>query len=207
MPVKGINVDVSGSNAYISYDYPVNITPISESITTVGPIGSPGLPTTPGTGGITGTAGGSNASSASVTAANIIAPSINVLNQAVVNGTITVAEVASSGPGLVAIYNSAQGQPYILIGYSPVSEGISKNVAIRVNTGALTGTLYATLYLDLGRSGVLEYPGPDIQQRSSGHPVLAPFEITNLGQVPPDVQPSAIEQTLSGIGQSPASVL
>lgn len=207
MPAKSISVDVSGGNAYISYDYPVNITPGEVSPSIVGPIGNPGLPSTSGTGGITGTAGISNASQPNATAVNAILPSINVLDQAIVNGAINIAEVTSNGPGWVVIFNDVESRPYMGIGYSPVNDGVSRNITIVVKTSALTGTLYAALYNDLGRGGVFEYPGPDAPQMANGQPVLMPFEITNFGQVTPAIQPSAINQTLSRINQSPTAVL
>jgi hypothetical protein len=207
MPAQSISVDVSGRNAYISYDYPVNITPGEVSPTVVGPIGNPGLPSTPGTGGITGTSGISNASQANATAVNAILPSINVLDQAMVNDTVNIAEVESNGPGWAVIFNDTQGRPYMGIGYSPVNDGTSRNVTVRVSIRALTGTLHAALYRDMGQIGIFEYPGPDVQQMVNGQPVLMPFEVTNFGQTPPAIQPSAINQTLSQISRSPTAVL
>jgi hypothetical protein len=187
MPAQGVDVEVSSHNAYISYDYPVKITPIDQSRIEVGPIGNPGLPGTSGTGGITGTAGISNASQADVTAVNPTLPSINVLDQAIVNDIISVAEVTSNGPGWLVIFNGFQGLPFTGIGYGPVNSGISRNVAVQVDIRGITGTLYAALYNDMGQRGVFEYPGPDAPQMANGQPVLMPFEITNFGQAPPAI--------------------
>ncbi|RME87448.1 MAG: hypothetical protein D6770_09365, partial [Anaerolineae bacterium] len=64
------------------------------------------------------------------TEAPAMTPSVTVMDQDIVNGTVTVAEVVSNGPGWIVIHAQADGKPGPILGYAPVADGVNKNVVV-----------------------------------------------------------------------------
>ena len=104
-------------------------------------------------------------------------PSITVNDQELLNGTVTVAEVVSDGPGWLTINaETVGGGPGALLGHTAVVTGTNTNVTVQIDLLNATQNLYAMLRVDAGKVGVFDYPaGPDIQVLVNGKPVEAPF--------------------------------
>lgn len=89
----------------------------------------------------------------------MVTPSVSVADQPVVDGTVTVAQVVSDGPGWLVIHAQADGRPGPILGYSPVVDGANSNVLVQIDLTSATITLYAMLHTDAGVVGTWEFPG------------------------------------------------
>jgi plastocyanin len=89
----------------------------------------------------------------------VVTPSVTVVDQGIVDGSVTIAEVVSDGPGWLVVHAQADGKPGSILGYSPVVAGANSNVAVQVDLTAATTTLYAMLHTDAGTVGSWEFPG------------------------------------------------
>lgn len=103
------------------------------------------------------------------------APSVEVSDQAVVEGTVTIDSVNSEGPGWLVIHADADGKPGPVIGYSAVEAGENADVAVDIDTEAATPVLHAMLHVDEGTVGTYEFPGPDAPARVDDAVVNVPF--------------------------------
>jgi plastocyanin len=120
-----------------------------------------------------------------------IIPSVNVMAQEITNGTVTVAQVDSNGPGWIVIHAQADGNPGPILGYSPVVDGPNQDVAVEIDTAKATETLYAMLHTDAGVMGTFEFPdGPDNPVKVNDQVVTPPFTVSGLMMPTEEVQPS-----------------
>jgi hypothetical protein len=87
---------------------------------------------------------------------------VSVNDQKAVMGAVSIAEVLSNGPGWLVIHADRNGAPGPVIGYAAVSEGLVKNLAVKIDETKATPVLYAMLHTDAGKVGVYEFPGPDV---------------------------------------------
>ena len=87
---------------------------------------------------------------------------VTVQDQKIAMGTVTIAEVLSNGPGWLVIHADANGAPGRVIGYEAASEGLVKNLLVKIDTAKATPVLYAMLHTDAGKVGTYEFPGPDV---------------------------------------------
>jgi hypothetical protein len=101
-----------------------------------------------------------------------------VRRQAVVNSTVTIAEVLSNGPGWLVIHSDANGGPGPVIGYAAASDGLTRNLVVKIDPSKITPVLYAMLHADLGKVGTYEFPGPDVPVMVDGKMVSPPFKVT-----------------------------
>jgi plastocyanin len=109
----------------------------------------------------------------------MITPSVAVADQDVVDGTVTIAEVVSDGPGWLVIHAQADGGPGPILGYSPVADGTNADVMVEIDASNATGTLYAMLHTDAGQEGTWEFPsGPDSPVVVGDQVVTPAFNIT-----------------------------
>jgi predicted lipoprotein with Yx(FWY)xxD motif len=105
-----------------------------------------------------------------------ITPNIEVVDQNIANGKVTIASVSSRGPGWVTILSQdADGKPAFEIGYTSVKSGISQNVVVNIDATKATPILFAMLHTDAGTIGKYEYPGPDEPQLANGQIVSPSF--------------------------------
>lgn len=105
-------------------------------------------------------------------------PSVSVADQALVNGTVTIAEVVSEGPGWIVIHADANGGPGPILGYSAVGDGANSDVVVALDLTGVTGTLYAMLHTDAGEAGAFEFPGgPDTPVTVDGQVVTPAFSL------------------------------
>jgi hypothetical protein len=108
-------------------------------------------------------------------------PSVTVADQAVRDGTVTVARVESNGPGWIVIHADANGGPGPVTGYAAVKDGVNANVVVKIDTTKATAVLYAMLHTDAGAVGTYEFPGADKPVMVDGKMVSPPFSSRALG--------------------------
>jgi hypothetical protein len=102
---------------------------------------------------------------------------VGVADQPVIDGTVSVAEVFSAGPGWIVIQAQADGRPGPFLGHSPVVDGANSNVVVDIDTAYLAGTLYAVLFSDAGTLGLYEFPGSDVPVEAAGHVIGPAFRV------------------------------
>ncbi|RME88605.1 MAG: hypothetical protein D6770_06610, partial [Anaerolineae bacterium] len=133
-------------------------------------------------------------------------PSVTVMDQDIVNGTVTVAEVVSNGPGWIVIHAQADGKPGPILGYAPVADGVNKNVVVEIDAANATETLYAMLHTDAGEAGKFEFPdGPDVPVKVDDKIVTPPFKVQQEGGMMPGGEETA-SVTIQNFAFSPSSL-
>ena len=123
----------------------------------------------------------SSASSTSTTTPTptvTITPSVSIIDQSVENGTVTVANVLSIGPGWIALQADNNMQPGDVLGYTAVAKYDNKNVVVKIDPMTSTPVMYAVLYNDAGILGSFEPTGADTIQTVGGQPVQPIFNVT-----------------------------
>lgn len=101
---------------------------------------------------------------------------MTLLDQPVVNGTITIERVISNGDGWAVVYNDDGGQPGRIVGSAFLEDGLNTLVAVPLVENALTANLFIWLHEDTGVSGQFEYPIADDVVRVEGR-VPTPFAL------------------------------
>lgn len=120
-------------------------------------------------------------------------PSVTVENQPIKNGTVTVADVVSDGPGWIVIHRDEGGAPGTVIGYAAVESGDNQNVQVEVDVAQATDTLYAMLHTDAGQQGTYEFPGADSPVEVDGEVVVQQFIVTGKAQTSAETQPAEVQ--------------
>lgn len=89
---------------------------------------------------------------------NGASPMIDVSDQLVLDGTVTIAQAYSDGPGFIVIHaDGGDGSPGPVIGYRSINAGQSLSVEVPIDAAAATPTLFAMLHADTGEVGVYEF--------------------------------------------------
>ncbi|MDX2140583.1 MAG: hypothetical protein SF123_21050 [Chloroflexota bacterium] len=117
------------------------------------------------------------------TGAETAAPSIEVSDQFVFNGILSLARVVSEGPGFVAIHVDLEGTPGPLVGIAPVQAGTNENVLMLIDTTGAKPNLMAVLHADDTTIGVFEHtmnPAADLPVGGDPMATAAPFRINAL---------------------------
>jgi len=109
-------------------------------------------------------------------------PSLTVVAQDVIRGTITVAEAAAPEKGWIVVHADDAGSFGPIIGQAPVEAGVHTDLTVYIDVDAATETLYAMLHIDGGVFGVFEFPGPDMPVLEEGNPVSPAF-IVSIGEM------------------------
>lgn len=135
-----------------------------------------------------------------------ITPSVTVADQAIVEDSVTIAQVVSDGPGWLVVHTDASGKPGPVLGYSPVSDGENTNVVVLIDSSDATQTLYAMLHSDAGTLGTYEFPGSDGPVLVGEQMVSPAFQITaGLAAAPAANPTSAPVTTPSGASPTVAA--
>lgn len=103
---------------------------------------------------------------------------LEVSDQRVVNGTVTIASVFSHGPGYIVIYGDYQGSPARAAGHAWVDAGWNYNVEVPINMAHNLSKAYVILHGDSGQVGVYEFGmawGADAPALVGGIPITAAF--------------------------------
>ena len=119
---------------------------------------------------------------APVFAQDATTPVVEVSDQAIEDGTVTVDRVVSDGPGWIVIHADNNGAPGAVLGHSAVADGENSDVMVEIDTENATETLYAMLHADLGTEGTYEFPGADEPVQVDGQVLTPAFTVTGLGQ-------------------------
>ncbi len=108
----------------------------------------------------------------------MLTPAVTVSDQEIVDGTVTIAEVVSDGPGWLVVHAQGDSGPGPILGYSPVGDGANSDVLVEIDAANATGTLYAMLHTDAGEVGTFEFPdGADTPVRVNEQVVTPPFQV------------------------------
>jgi plastocyanin len=125
--------------------------------------------------------------------ADAVIPAVLVADQEIVDGTVTVAEVVSNGPGWLVIHADGEGKPGQVLGYTPVADGLNEDVRIEIDLGSATEMLYAMLHTDGGEIESWEFPGgPDTPVQVDGQVVTPRFVVTGGLPLTAAVLPSVL---------------
>lgn len=105
-------------------------------------------------------------------------PLIEVNDQAIEEGMVTVARATSQGPGWMVIHADDEGSPGAVIGYTALQDGENTDVMVEIDVQQATETLYAMLHTDTGEVGTYEFPDGDPPVEAEGGVVVQPFTVT-----------------------------
>jgi plastocyanin len=122
----------------------------------------------------------------------VVNPAVTVTDQPIVDGSITVGEAISNGPGWLVIHAQQDGRPGSVLGYSALADGSNADVKVAIDVEAATETLYAMLHMDSGQIGIYEFPGDDVPVTVDGSVVTPAFMVT--GGLPSADVPSVTVQ-------------
>ena len=121
---------------------------------------------------------------------NVVTPSFNLTfaNSVAVSdqslaedGTVTIEEVRSAGPGWLVVHAQADGAPGPVLGHTAVATGINQEVMVAIDAAEATETLYAMLHVDAGAEGEYEFPGDDVPATDAEGNVVTPaFSVSGL---------------------------
>lgn len=92
-------------------------------------------------------------------------PDILVVDQPVLDGSITVERATSFGPGWVVVYQDDNGRLGNIIGWSQLEDGVNHNIVITMTESAVTPILHLMLHEDQETVGEFGFPRTDPQVR------------------------------------------
>ena len=103
--------------------------------------------------------------------------SVEVADQELVDGTVTIAKVVSSGAGWMVIHADNNGAPGPVLGETAVQDGENTEVKVQLDLAGATETLHAMLHVDAGQVGTYEFPGADVPVKQGDMIVMTPFRL------------------------------
>ena len=104
---------------------------------------------------------------------------VDVSDQALKNGSITVANVTATVDGWIVAHVDENGAPGKVIGQTAVKAGENKNVVIKLSENVAAGSkLWPMLHIDAGTKGTYEFPGPDAPVSVNGNIVMKQITVT-----------------------------
>lgn len=118
-------------------------------------------------------------------------PDVFVIDQPVIDGTVTVSRAVINEPGWIVIHADENDAPGPVIGFSPLIAGINADVLVEVDLDGVTDTLYAMLHVDQGEVGTYEFPGTDGPVVVNDAVVTPPFMVTGFEISPLDIVDTA----------------
>ena len=98
-------------------------------------------------------------------------PAITVMDQAVLNGMVTIGNVDAPVAGFVVIHADENGAPGHVVGVAPIPQGVTDNLAVMIDGAMSTPVLHAMLHVDDSEPGVFEF----IENPSADAPVSGNF--------------------------------
>ncbi len=108
-------------------------------------------------------------------------PAVEVNDQPIKDGTVTVARVVATEPGWIVIHADKDGNPGPILGKTQVQAGENLNVVVAIDTANATPRLHAMLHVDHGTAGTFEFPGgPDVPVKVEGKVVNVPFSVISV---------------------------
>ncbi|MCB8988483.1 MAG: hypothetical protein H6661_12130 [Ardenticatenaceae bacterium] len=95
-------------------------------------------------------------------------PDVLVLDQPVVDGTVTVERAISNGPGWLVVYQDNGGSPGLIIGSAPLEDGLNEQVTVNVREAGVTDQLFIFLHEDTEPGDNFNFPAADPQVTYQG---------------------------------------
>lgn len=111
---------------------------------------------------------------------------IEVSDQPVKDGTITISKATISQDGWIVVHKAGPDGKLLLtpvIGQVQIKAGESTNVAIKLTEAVAEGApLWPMVHIDAGQKGVYEFPnGPDVPVVANGAPVMMQIKVLPAG--------------------------
>ena len=91
-----------------------------------------------------------------------------VLDQPFVNGQIVVERAVSNGPGWLVVHYDNDGELGLIIGFTPLVDGVNEDVVVPLVETAVTPQLHIMLHEDDDPVGEFDFPGGDPQHMYNG---------------------------------------
>ncbi len=114
--------------------------------------------------------------------------SVEISDQAIEHGAVTVAKINAAVDGWVVIHVDADGKPGPVIGYAQVPAGESKDVKVTVDESQATAKMFAMLHVDEGTKGAYEFPGADAPVKDGDMIVMLAFnQVEAMGDSMPSM--------------------
>ncbi len=105
--------------------------------------------------------------------------SVDVSDQAIVDGSINVATVSAGQDGWIVAHLDEGGKPGKVIGHTAVKTGDNKDVKIKLDEDVpVGGKLWPMLHIDAGTIGTYEFPGADAPVVVNGNVVMKQISVT-----------------------------
>ena len=84
-----------------------------------------------------------------------------VINQPASTGEVVVERAVNKDPGWIAVYNDFEGLTAELLGYAPLTAGVSRGITIPLNGKNITPMLHIMVHEDVEAEGEFNFPGED----------------------------------------------
>ena len=117
--------------------------------------------------------------------------SVDVSDQAIVDGSINVATVSAGQDGWIVAHLDEGGKPGKVIGHTAVKTGDNKDVKIKLDEDVpVGGKLWPMLHIDAGVIGTYEFPGADAPVIVDGNIVMKQISVTAAAAAAPAKLPT-----------------
>jgi len=104
---------------------------------------------------------------------------VTAADQAISNGSVTVAEVDATADGWIAVHIDQGGKPGPVIGHAAAPKGKTSNLVVKLEQDVpVGGKLWPMLHIDAGKIGTYEFPGPDAPVVVGGNIVMKQITVT-----------------------------
>lgn len=108
---------------------------------------------------------------------NSIIPRVQVSDQSIQGGQVTIAEVDAVASSWLVIQTETNGAPGPVIGYTKINKGTNKNVVVQVDAQKSTPKLFAMIHEDNGEKGKFDFPNNDMPLQYKGEMVSELFTV------------------------------
>jgi len=126
------------------------------------------------------------AAPAAPAAADAPSGTVDAADQAIVDSSITVANVTAGQDGWIVAHLDEGGKPGKVIGNTAVKKGDNKNVVIKLSEDVpVGGKLWPMLHIDAGAIGTYEFPGPDAPVIVGGNIIMKQIAVTAAAAAAP----------------------
>jgi len=120
--------------------------------------------------------------------------SLTIASQDVRDGEVVIEQVEVPVQGWIVIQNASGGQPFEVIGYRELPQGLSRGLKVNIDAQAATATLFISLNRDGGQLGAFEYPGLDTPFEVDGRSAQVAFTAIIQGD---DIYLTVYDQEIS----------
>lgn len=107
---------------------------------------------------------------------NII-PQIQVSDQPIQGGQVTIAKVDAIAPSWLVVQTETNGAPGPVIGYTKINKGSNINVVVQVDAQKSTPKLFAMIHEDDGEKDKFDFPNNDMPLLYKGEMVSELFTV------------------------------